>query len=91
VDLCAYRVVQEALTNVVKHAGTDTASARVDYRPDGLAIEVTDAGRGGPVAGGGHGLAGMRERVALYHGTLDAGPGAGRGFRVYAHLPLAGP
>jgi signal transduction histidine kinase len=91
VELCAYRVVQEALTNVVKHAGTDTASARVDYRPDGLVVEVTDGGRGGPVTAGGHGLAGMRERVALYHGTLDAGPGPVTGFRVCAHLPAAGP
>ncbi|WP_165495251.1 sensor histidine kinase [Actinomadura roseirufa] len=89
VDLAGYRIVQEALTNVVKHAATGTARARVRYRPDGVEIEVTDAGRGSP--GGsvpsGHGLVGMRERAALYGGEFAAGPLPAGGFRVWARIP----
>ncbi|MFD8595166.1 sensor histidine kinase [Kitasatospora sp. NPDC059646] len=92
-DLCAYRVLQEALTNVLKHAG---AAARVDvalrYRADRLDAEVGDDGAGGrPVArlpGGGLGLIGMRERVKLYGGSVDAGPRPHGGFAVVFSLPL---
>ncbi|MFG1871858.1 sensor histidine kinase [Micromonospora arborensis] len=96
VDLAAYRVVQEALTNVLRHAGVSDAEVTVDYRADELTVEVTDRGAG--AAGdridlaadgvGGHGLAGMRERVAALGGRLTTGPHAGGGFRVYARLPL---
>ncbi|MFJ5120788.1 sensor histidine kinase [Kitasatospora sp. NPDC088548] len=91
VELSAFRIVQETLTNVVKHAHAASARVNVDYGEEALALEVTDAGRGGPVEAGGHGLAGMAERVGLYEGTLDAGPLPGGGFRVRAVLPLAGP
>lgn len=88
-DLAAYRVVQEALTNVIKHAGPG-ASAVVDVHqaPDRLRICVTDDGRG-PVDddGRGHGLPGMRERVAVHGGTLTAGPGPNGGFEVLATMP----
>ncbi len=91
VDLSAYRVVQEALTNVIKHAGP-AAKARVDvrYTATSVCVEVTDDGRGGAAPGtpGGHGLVGMRERVAVHGGTLDAGPGEAGGFRVAARFPL---
>ncbi|GAA2011008.1 histidine kinase [Catenulispora yoronensis] len=87
IEVSAFRIVQEALTNVVKHAHIDAARAIVEYRPDTLVLEVTDSGRGGPVAEGGHGLAGMEERVGLYGGTLEAGPLPARGFRVRAVLP----
>jgi signal transduction histidine kinase len=92
VDLAAYRVVQEALTNVIKHAGTARAAVVLDYRPDDLLITVTDDGRpvteaGGP---GGRGLIGLRERIGLYGGELDAGPRPGGGWRVRARIPLEG-
>ncbi|GLW71764.1 hypothetical protein Kpho02_40630 [Kitasatospora phosalacinea] len=91
-ELAGYRVVQEAVTNVVRHAGTDRCRVRVDYRPDALELTVTDEGRGGPPSGtgGGHGLAGMRERVAVHGGAFRAGRrAAGRGFEVSAVFPLA--
>ncbi|MEU1363953.1 sensor histidine kinase [Micromonospora zamorensis] len=95
VDLSAYRVVQEALTNVLRHAGVANAEVRVDYRADEVTVEVTDEGTGvrrdgtDPVDDeSGHGLAGMRERVAALGGRLSAGPRAGGGFRVYARLPV---
>jgi signal transduction histidine kinase len=87
-DLSAYRIVQEALTNVVRHAGPATARVAIRYGPDHLAIEVVDDGRGGNPGDQGHGLPGMRERAALYGGTLEAGPRPGGGFRVAASLPL---
>ena len=92
-DLSAYRIVQEALTNVVRHAGPTRARVLIGYRPGELSIEVTDNGPRGPVprpiarAGGGHGLIGMRERAALFGGELEAGPFAG-GFRVRATVPV---
>jgi signal transduction histidine kinase len=95
VDLSAYRIVQEALTNVVKHAGPARAQVTIRYRDRDLTVEVTDDGRGaGAVAGDGrvgtgHGLIGMRERVAAFGGDLEVGPRPGGGFRVAARLPLA--
>jgi signal transduction histidine kinase len=92
-ELAAYRVVQESLTNTRKHAGlAATATVALRYEPDGLTVEVTDDGLG--IGGGegpaGHGLAGMRERIALYGGTVEAGPLPGGGFRVTARLPCPG-
>jgi signal transduction histidine kinase len=88
-DLSAYRIVQEALTNVVRHAGPATARVGIRYAPDAVEVEVVDDGRGGAGGSGdGHGIAGMRERAALYGGSLDAGPLPGGGFRVAARLPL---
>jgi signal transduction histidine kinase len=91
-DLCAYRIVQEALTNAIKHAAPARSEVRVRWRDSALELEISDDGRGsGAVngAGGGHGIAGMRERVALHGGSVDAGPRAGGGFAVRAQLPLA--
>ncbi|WP_174533607.1 sensor histidine kinase [Micromonospora chalcea] len=93
VDLAAYRVVQEALTNVLRHAGPATAAVRVGYAPGEVTVEVTDTGRGrsrdaAPEPSGGSGLAGMRERVTALGGTFSAGPAAPGGFRVHATLPL---
>jgi signal transduction histidine kinase len=89
VDLTAYRIVQEALTNVLKHAGPASATVTVGYEPDAVRLEVVDDGRGvnGRSSGSGHGLVGMRERVAVYGGTLETGPRTGGGFRVAARLP----
>jgi signal transduction histidine kinase len=95
VDLSAYRIVQEALTNVVKHAGPAHAQVTIGYRGQEVTVEVTDDGRGAvPPAtdgrmGTGHGLIGMRERVAAFGGDLQVGPCPGGGFRVAARLPLA--
>jgi signal transduction histidine kinase len=90
-DLCAYRIVQEALTNAIKHAGPARAAVCVRWGCDALELEVADDGRG-PIApdggSGGHGIAGMRERAGLHGGSLDAGAGAGGGFVVRARLPL---
>jgi signal transduction histidine kinase len=80
--------VQEALTNTLKHAGADAAATvRLRYERDGIDIEVTDDGRGrARVSAGGQGLSGMRERAAVYGGSIDAGPAAGGGWRVHARL-----
>jgi signal transduction histidine kinase len=102
VDLTAFRIVQESLTNVLRHARASSATVRVRYEPDALQIEVDDDGRGpGPGAPGvpgapgpggsgapGHGLAVMAERATAVGGRLVAGPGVARGFRVHARLPL---
>ncbi|MEU3407905.1 sensor histidine kinase [Streptomyces sp. NPDC006670] len=97
VELTAYRIVQEALTNTRKHGGPDArASVRLVYFDDGLGLLVEDDGRGaahelyedGGADGAGHGLIGMRERVGMVGGTLDAGPRPGGGFRISALLPL---
>lgn len=90
IDLAAYRVIQEAITNVIKHAATDTCRVSVGYEPDALSVEVTDHGSAKPgrISGLGHGLVGMRERVGMYGGEFQAGPLPGRGFRVTARLPL---
>jgi signal transduction histidine kinase len=94
VELSVYRLVQEGLTNVLKHAGRASATVTVRYGPSEVDVEVLDDGRGAAVvngATGGHGLVGMRERVALWGGTLDVGPRAGGGYRVRARLPYGSP
>ena len=97
VDLSAFRIIQEALTNVVKHAGTPDCRVTVGYGDGELGLEVVDdgnaavltpAGPGGSPVVSGHGLIGMRERVHLCGGQFSAGPRPGRGFRVAATLPL---
>ncbi len=91
-DLAAYRIVQEALTNVLRHAGTDQATVRVTHEPRTVTLEITDDGNGAGEhrsgVGGGHGLPGMRERAALYGGELQAGPRRGGGYAVRARLPV---
>ena len=87
VDLTAYRVVQESLTNVVRHAHTSAARVRVHFGPDALVVGVEDDGRGTGNGADGYGLTGMRERVAAVGGTLHAGATPGAGFRVHATLP----
>ena len=92
VDLAAYRIIQESLTNTIRHAGPATAAVSLAYQNDELRIDVTDTGRGQPVIAGntgGHGLAGMRERAAAVGGTVKAGPGPAGGFRVAARLPFS--
>lgn len=102
VDLTAYRIVQESLTNVLRHARATNATVRVCYQPDAVEVEIGDDGRGSEPARGapgippgvpatgaaGHGLAVMAERAAAVGGRLEAGPGPARGFRVHAWLPL---
>jgi signal transduction histidine kinase len=89
VDLAAYRIVQEALTNVVKHAGTNASRVVVGYDHDAVCLEIVDRGRGArSPLGEGHGIAGMRERVGLYEGEFHAGPLPPHGFRVAARLPI---
>jgi signal transduction histidine kinase len=93
IDLSAYRIVQEALTNTLKHAGRAEAQVTVRYGASALELEVADNGSGAGASangGGGHGLIGMRERVALYAGTLEAGSRNGHGYAVRARLPLGG-
>jgi signal transduction histidine kinase len=89
VDLSAYRIVQEALTNSLKHASAKRASVEIRFGPDDVAVAVRDDGIGAAAAngGGGHGLVGMRERVAVFGGDLDAGPAPGGGYAVWARLP----
>jgi signal transduction histidine kinase len=90
IELSAYRIVQEALTNALKHAGEARATVRIRYGDDSLELEISDDGAGAaaPVSSGGHGLVGMRERVALYGGRLDAGRQPSGGFRVRVLLPI---
>jgi signal transduction histidine kinase len=89
ISLSAYRIIQEAVTNVVRHAATDACQVIVDCREDELSIEVVDAGRGrGTTTDSGYGLLGMRERVSLLHGELSAAPRPEGGFRVAARLPV---
>jgi signal transduction histidine kinase len=89
VDLTAYRILQEALTNAIKHAGPAHADVTIRYRTDTLELEIVDDGPGtGNGHVGGHGLVGMRERVTVFGGELDAGPRPQGGFAVHARLPL---
>ena len=96
IDLSAYRIVQEALTNVIKHGAASAADVTISYRPGSVTVEVTDEGAGAPPAqvaalrtGAGHGIIGMRERVAVFGGEFAAGPGPDGGFRVRACFPIA--
>jgi signal transduction histidine kinase len=98
VELSAYRVVQEALTNVRRHAGrVDRVDVAVTHAVDGLIVEVTDDGRGGSshpdshAIEVGYGITGMRERVSMFGGSLNAGPRQGGGWRVRATFPLPSP
>lgn len=87
-DLSVYRIIQESLTNVLKHSAGGSARVRVRCQADSVEVEVTDDGRGPSTPSGiGHGLIGMRERVAIFGGSLDAGPRPGGGFVVRARLP----
>ena len=90
-DLCAYRIVQEALTNTLKHAGPCDAVVRLDYRDEALTVDVHDDGHPSTepalLNGGGHGLVGMRERTALLGGDFRAGPDPSGGFAVSATIP----
>jgi signal transduction histidine kinase len=86
VDLAAYRIVQEALTNTRKHAGPARAGVAVRHRDDAIELDITDDGHPAANGGGEHGLIGMRERAALYGGRLDCGPTPDGDFTVKAHL-----
>jgi signal transduction histidine kinase len=90
VDLAAFRIVQEAITNVTRHAGDAHATIRIVYGEHDLTVQVEDDGHGpaSEAITGGKGIAGMRERAAALGGTLEAGPREGGGFRVWARLPL---
>jgi signal transduction histidine kinase len=88
IDLSAFRIIQEAVTNVVRHAGTDHCQVSIDQQDGQLLIEVTDSGRGGTADGAGYGIVGMRERAALLGGDFSAGPRPGGGFRVITRLPV---
>jgi signal transduction histidine kinase len=92
VGVSVYRIIQEALTNTLKHAGPVQTTVTLDYTPDALIVEILDDGdriRQRPAESTGHGLIGMRERVALYHGDLQTGPRAQSGYQVRARLPLS--
>lgn len=93
IDLSAYRIVQEALTNVVRHADTGRCRVAIDYGDEDLYVEVVDDGCGatGNDSAHGFGIVGMRERVGLLHGHLGAGPRPEGGFRVAVRLPLPEP
>lgn len=89
IDLAAFRIIQESVTNVVRHSGADSCRVSVNYGEDELTIEVSDRGKGGGTSTDtGYGLAGMRERSALLHGDFTAGPRAGGGFLVAARMPV---
>ena len=91
IDLSAYRIVQEGLTNALKHAHASHADVTVRYEPDELQIEVRDDGVGGARSDGlGHGLVGVRERVKIYGGEMTAGAASGGGFVLSTRLPLGG-
>lgn len=92
VDVAAYRLVQESFSNVRKHARAQSTAVTLQYEPSSLTIDVADDGIGARDGAGvdGHGLIGMRERVSLYGGRLECGPGSAGGWRVRAQLPLTG-
>jgi signal transduction histidine kinase len=88
-DLAAYRILQESLTNVLRHAGASSATVSLAYTPDSLAVEIVDDGTSAsPAPGGGRGIAGMRDRAAAAGGRLEAGPRPGGGFAVRASIPV---
>ncbi len=94
VDVAAYRIIQESLTNAIRHAGPALATVWLGYDEAGLRLEVADTGRGVAATAGitpGHGLIGMRERAAAAGGTLETGPGPDGGFRVAARFPAVAP
>ena len=91
IDLSAFRIIQEAVTNVVRHARTGQCQVSIGQQDGQLSIEVTDSGRGGTTAGTGYGITGMRERAALLGGDFSAGPRPDGGFRVAARLPVSAP
>ena len=91
IDLSAFRIIQEAVTNVVRHARTDQCRVSIGQHDGQLSIEVTDSGCGGAAAGTGYGITGMRERAALLGGDFSAGPRPDGGFRVAARLPVPAP
>jgi signal transduction histidine kinase len=91
IDLSAFRIIQEAVTNVIRHARTDQCRVSIGQQDGQLSIEVTDSGCGGSAAGTGYGITGMRERAALLGGDFSAGPRPGGGFRVAARLPVPAP
>ena len=91
IDLSAFRIIQEAVTNVIRHARTDQCRVSISQQDEQLSIEVTDSGCGGAAAGTGYGITGMRERATLLGGDFSAGPRPGGGFRVTARLPLREP
>jgi signal transduction histidine kinase len=91
IDLSAFRIIQEAVTNVIRHARTSQCQVCIEQWDAQLSIEVTDSGRGGTAAGTGYGITGMRERAALLGGDFSAGPRLGGGFRVAARLPVPAP
>jgi signal transduction histidine kinase len=91
VELSAYRIVQEALTNTLKHAHASTARVDVRQTNGSLEIAVVDNGRGDDGGVPGHGIIGMRERAAMFGGSLSAGPAPGGGFAVHASIPLGEP
>jgi signal transduction histidine kinase len=89
-DLSAYRIVQEALTNALKHAGHTCATVRVAYQPDRLLLDITNQAGTAPPGrvNGGHGIIGMRERAALFGGSMKAEPQPGGGYKVQAAIPI---
>ena len=91
IDASAFRIIQEAVTNVVRHAGTGRCRVSISQQDGQLSIEGTDSGRGGSGTGTGYGITGMRERATLLGGDFSAGPRPGGGFRVTARLPLPAP
>lgn len=91
VDLAAYRILQEGLTNALRHSGARRVELRVRYAPTEIEVSVEDDGGGAENRSGGHGLIGVRERVALYDGRVSAGAGSAGGFRLAATLPTAAP
>jgi signal transduction histidine kinase len=87
-QLALYRMIQEALTNTLKHAAASSAQVRLTYRPGEVGLDVADDGRAGAGSAAGHGIAGMRERAAVFGGEVSAGPGPGGGWRVHTVLRL---
>ena len=91
IDVSTYRIIQEGLTNALKHAGPVATAVTLRYQPRAVTVEIRNAAGTGhalPTAAGGHGLMGIRERVAMYGGDLQAGPSSVGGYTLQARLPL---